>query len=152
MHRLLALPTGSTGPRWSIFPSGISRHLVSTVGLALVLGCGGGDDVSAPEGDDPPAGDLPDALVGTWRWEEIGDVICDPNTGLCSSSYARSQSLRLTDDGDFEHVLVYESNLGGCSLEVLHESAGTAAAFNRPTSASTSRAIACSRAMVIAVA
>ena len=132
MRRLLTHFAGAAG----ISPCAVSgrntrRALVAALGLALVLGCGSGDDVTAPEdgGDDnPPAGQLPDALVGNWRWEEIGDVLCDPVTGQCTSSYARSQTLRLTENGDFQHVLVFESNLSGCSLEVLHESNGTAEA------------------------
>ncbi len=112
-----------TGPA---YPSGSSRHLLTAAALTLALGCGGGGDVSAPEDDDPPGGQLPDALVGSWRWEEIGDVQCDPGTGQCASTYARSQTLRLTGEGRFTQVLVYESHLGGCSLEVLHESEGTA--------------------------
>lgn len=101
------------------------RSVAAALALALVVGCGSGDDVAAPD-DDTPGGEIPEALVGSWNWQEIGDVVCDPGTGQCGASVARSQTLRLTDDGRFTHVLVYESNLGGCRLEVLHESEGSA--------------------------
>ena len=103
------------------------RSLLVLLTLAFAPGCGSGGDAAAPERDGENAPDaLPQALVGSWKWEEIGDVVCDPATGQCTSSYARSQTLELTDAGGFTHVLVYESHLGGCSLEVLHESEGTA--------------------------
>ncbi|HXE57318.1 MAG TPA: hypothetical protein VNK43_04910 [Gemmatimonadales bacterium] len=94
----------------------------------LVLGCGGsGDDATAPDddgGEDRPGGRVPEQLVGTWNFQDAGDVYRDPNTGACSSSYARSESLYLGADGTFEHALAAESSFPPCSLTVLHESEG----------------------------
>ena len=106
------------------------RTLLTTLAITAAPGCGSGGDAAAPDGpgDNPSGGQLPDSLVGTWRWEEIGDVVCDPATGQCTNSFARSQKLELSDDGHFTHVLVYESHLAGCDLEVLHQSDGTAEA------------------------
>jgi hypothetical protein len=103
------------------------RHLSRMLGLIAVLSCGSdGDDVTDP-GDDGDVDPLPAELVGTWRFQDAGDVICDPGTGQCTSSYARSESLRLTADGAFEHALFAESNFPPCSMVIQHESHGTAA-------------------------
>ena len=110
-------------------PAVSPRSFLAAMSFVLVLGCGSGGDAAAPDGDDENApGALPDALLGSWKWQEIGDVVCDPATGQCGISFDRSQTLELTEDGRFTHVLVYESHLGGCNLEVLHESDGTAEA------------------------
>jgi hypothetical protein len=105
----------------------VSLRSLTALALALTVGCGSGGDAAAPEGDgENPPGSVPDTLVGSWKWEEIGDVVCDPATGQCITSVVRSQTLQLTEDGRFTHVLMYESHLGGCDLEVLHQSEGTA--------------------------
>lgn len=112
-------------------PAISTRLLTAAFAATLTLGCGsdGGGDATAPDDDDENApGALPGDLVGSWKWEQIGDVVCDPATGQCTSSFARSQTLALTASGGFTHVLVFESHLGGCDLEVLHQSEGTAEA------------------------
>jgi hypothetical protein len=105
----------------------VARHLAGTLALLAVLSCGsdGGDSTGPIDDGDNDA--LPAELVGTWRFQQAGDVICDPATGLCTSSYARSETLRFSGDGEFEHALFAESNFPGCSLVVQHESHGTAA-------------------------
>ena len=103
--------------------------LIAAMTTALTLACGSGGDAAAPDGNgENSPGSIPETLVGSWKWEQIGDVVCDPATGQCSSSFVRSQTLELTAQGGFTHVLVYESHLGGCDLEVLHQSEGTAEA------------------------
>jgi hypothetical protein len=98
-----------------------------TLALAATLACGSGDDATAPEdGGNPSA--LPAALVARWHFEQAGDPICDPDTGQCSSSLARSETLELTSAGTFDHALFAESNLAPCSLTAHHQSSGTAEA------------------------
>jgi hypothetical protein len=95
--------------------------------LALTIGCGSGDDTTAPPDDGTPgAGDLPADLLGEWRYEIILDQTCDPDTGLCEPTSAQSETLSFTDDGHFEHVFFGESNFPPCSMVVQHQSEGTA--------------------------
>ena len=102
------------------------RGLALALSLLGYLGCGsdGGGDLTNP--GDGGGSTLPAQLVGTWRFQNAGDVLCDPSTGQCTTSYARSESLKLTGDGHFEHALFAESNFAPCSLNVLHQSQGTA--------------------------
>jgi hypothetical protein len=93
--------------------------------LALIIACGSGGDTTAP--NNPPAGsNLPAELVGEWHYQFIGDQNCNPNTGQCVSTANQSENLTLTSNGHFEHVFVGESNFPPCSMEVLHQSEGTA--------------------------
>ena len=95
--------------------------------LALLLAQGCGSDNSTDPGDDStPA--LPTELVGTWHLSQAGDPICDPDTGECTQSFARSETLELTDDGNFDHALFFESHLPPCSLVVHHQASGRAEA------------------------
>ena len=96
--------------------------------VAAILGCGSGGDATTPDGDGPTEGALPADLVARWHLEEAGDPTCDPDTGLCSSSFARSETLELTSAGTFEHSLFAESNFPPCSLTAHHQSSGTAEA------------------------
>ena len=94
--------------------------------LAAILGCSSGDDATAPHGGGSDA--LPAELVARWHFEQAGDPICDPDTGLCTSSLARSETLELTSAGTFEHALFAESNFPPCSLTAHHQSSGIAEA------------------------
>ncbi len=95
--------------------------------LALLLAQGCGSDNSTDPGDDStPA--LPTELVGTWHLSQAGDPVCDPETGECTQSFARSETLELTDDGNFDHALFFESHLPPCSLVVHHQASGRAEA------------------------
>ena len=87
----------------------VQGSLVTLLPRLIGAAAPGGDDENAP-------GALPDALLGSWKWQEIGNVVCDPVTGQCGSSFDRSQTLELTEEGRFTHVLVYESHLGGCCI------------------------------------
>jgi hypothetical protein len=93
--------------------------------LALTLACGSGGDATAP--NDPPANSkLPAELVGEWHYQQILDQSCDPDTGQCVPTADQSETVSLGSDGRFEHVFVGESNFPPCSMEVLHQSEGTA--------------------------
>ncbi len=81
-----------------------SPLLPTGAALALALGCGSGEDATAP-GDDSPPSRLPAELVGTWRFQQILDQTCDPTTGQCVPTSAWSESLRFTVEGRFEHAL-----------------------------------------------
>src|SRR5215208_4734951 len=105
MHRFLLLPASAL--------------------LALAMGCGSGGDAAAP-GDGVPAGEVPDELVGRWRFEQILDQTCDPDTGLCVPTSAQTETLTLTSQGRFEHVLYAESNFPPCNMVVQHQSEGSA--------------------------
>jgi len=105
MHRFLLLPASAL--------------------LALAVGCGSGGDAAAP-GDGVPAGQVPDELVGRWRFEQILDQTCDPDTGLCVPTSAQTETLTLTSQGRFEHVLYAESNFPPCNMVVQHQSEGSA--------------------------
>ncbi len=105
-----------------------ARGFAVVLGLALVLGCGSGDDATGPRNDnddDPPRSEVPEEHVGTWRLQDAGDQYCDPATGQCTTSYARSESLRLTGEGRFDRALYFESNFPPCSMVVHHESEST---------------------------
>lgn len=102
------------------------RLLPATALFALSLSCSSGDGTNAPD-DGVPAGQVPDELVGTWRFEEILDQTCDPDTGLCTPTSAQTETLALTDGGRFEHVLYAESSFPPCRMVVQHQSEGTAA-------------------------
>ena len=58
--------------------------------LLLAQGCGS-DNSTAPGDDGTPA--LPAELVGTWRLSQAGEPVCDPDTGECVQSFARSETL-----------------------------------------------------------
>ena len=105
----------------------MKRPLLGTVALAMSLACGSGGDATKPDGDGSPGG-LPDALIATWHLEQAGDPVCDPDTGECTTSFARSETLELASNGTFEHALFAESNFPPCSLTAHHESSGTAEA------------------------
>ncbi len=95
--------------------------------LALTLACGSGGDATGPNA--PAAGSkLPAELVGEWHYQQILDQNCDPDTGQCVPTADQSETVTLGSDGRFEHVFVGESNFPPCSMEVLHESEGTAEA------------------------
>ena len=100
------------------------RLLPTTLLLALTISCGGGGDAAAP-GDGAPAGQVPDELVGSWRFELILDQTCDPNTGLCVPTSAQTETLTFTDEGRFEHVFFSESNFPPCSQVIQHQSEGS---------------------------
>jgi len=93
--------------------------------LLLAQGCGS-DNSTGPGVDGTPA--LPNELVGTWHLSQAGEPVCDPDTGECVQSFARSETLELTGDGDFDHSLFFESHLPPCSLVVHHQSNGSAEA------------------------
>ena len=93
--------------------------------LALAIACGSGGDATSPS-TPPPAASLPAELLGEWHYQFIGDQNCDPATGQCVSTSNQSETLSLTSAGHFEHVFVGESNFPPCSMEVLHQSEGTA--------------------------
>ncbi|MFL5490250.1 MAG: hypothetical protein ACJ8AV_02470 [Gemmatimonadales bacterium] len=95
--------------------------------LALTLACGSGSDSTtgpsnAPEG----TSNVPAELLGEWHYQFIGVPNCDPDTGQCASTSNQSETLTLSSNGHFEHVFVGESNFPPCSMEVLHQSEGTA--------------------------
>ena len=94
---------------------------------ALMLACGG-DSSSPNDGGGPSNTVLPTELVARWHLEQAGDPTCDPDTGQCTTSFARSETLELTSSGTFEHSLFAESNLPPCSLTAHHQSSGTAEA------------------------
>ena len=93
--------------------------------LALTIGCGSGGDAAAP-GDGAPTGRVPDELVGSWRFEQILDQTCDPNTGLCVPTSAQVETLSFTEEGRFEQLFYAESNFPPCSQVIQHESEGSA--------------------------
>ena len=96
---------------------------------AAILACGSGGDAASPDGGDGPSeAALPAELVARWHLEQAGDPTCDPSTGQCNTSFARSETLELTSSGTFEHSLFAESNLPPCSLTAHHQSSGTAEA------------------------
>ena len=93
--------------------------------LGLAHACGSGGDATAP--DTPTGGsNLPAELVGKWHYDVILDQNCDPDTGQCVPTADQSETLTLSSNGQFEHVFVGESNFPPCSMEVLHQSEGTA--------------------------
>jgi hypothetical protein len=96
--------------------------------LALMIPACGSDKSTAPGDDGSPSDQLPAALVGTWHLEQAGEPVCDPDTGECTQSYARSETLELTAAGSFDHALFFESNLPPCTLTVHHQASGTAEA------------------------
>jgi len=106
---------------------GARRSLALALGVALFLGCGSG---SGPTGTDSNTGHsaLPSTLVGTWRFEQIGDQNCDPDTGQCTPTIARRETVTLTADGHFEHVMYAESNFPPCSMVIAFQAEGTATA------------------------
>ena len=102
-----------------------SRPTLALLALTLACGSGGGGDATGP--NDPPAvAAIPAELVGEWHYQFIGVPTCDPDTGQCVSSADQSETLTLSSNGQFEHVFVGESNFPPCSMEVLHQSEGTA--------------------------
>jgi hypothetical protein len=96
--------------------------------LALAMACGSGGDSTGPGNpNNPPAtGSLPAELLGEWHYTQILDQNCDPDTGQCVPTSDQSETLKLSSNGHFEHVFVGESNFPPCSMEVLHQSEGTA--------------------------
>jgi len=103
-----------------------ARSRSTFVLLALAAACGSSGDSTAP--NNPPAGggNLPAELLGEWHYQFIGDQNCDPDTGQCVPTADQSETLTLSSDGHFEHVFVGESNFPPCSMEVLHQSEGSA--------------------------
>jgi hypothetical protein len=99
-----------------------------TLTVAAILGCGSGGDATSPGGGGPTTAALPAQLIARWHLEQAGDPTCDPSTGQCITSFARSETLELTSTGTFEHSLFAESNLPPCSLTAHHQSNGTAEA------------------------
>jgi hypothetical protein len=101
-----------------------ARAVLLILAIVAVPACG--SDNSTNLGDEgTPSDALPAELVGTWHLEQAGDPICDPDTGECTQSFARSETLELRNTGTFEHALFFESNLPPCNLTVHHESSGT---------------------------
>jgi hypothetical protein len=96
--------------------------------LALAIACGSGGDSTGPEDPNNPAAgsSLPGELLGDWHYTQILDQTCDPDTGQCVPTSDQSETLKLSSSGHFEHVFVGESNFPPCSMEVLHQSEGTA--------------------------
>ena len=94
--------------------------------LALTTACGAGGDATGP--NDPPAqgNNLPAELLGEWHYTQILDQSCDPDTDQCVPTSDQSETLTLSSNGHFEHVFVGESNFPPCSMELLHQSEGTA--------------------------
>jgi hypothetical protein len=91
----------------------------------LAVACGSGGDVTAPE-NPPASSSLPAELLGEWHYDQILDQNCDPDTGQCVPTSDQSETLALSSNGHFEHVFTGESNFPPCSLQVLHQSEGTA--------------------------
>lgn len=89
--------------------------------LWLIAGCGSNKPA-------PPyaAQSVPQELLGTWHYELLGDQLCDPSTGGCVPSYARSETLKLTSDERFTYVLYGETNFPPCSRVIAAEGRGTA--------------------------
>jgi hypothetical protein len=102
--------------------------LIGALTVAAILGCGSGGDATSPSGGGPTTAALPAELIARWHLEQAGDPTCDPSTGQCITSFARSETLELTSTGTFEHSLFAESNLPPCSLTAHHQSSGTAEA------------------------
>lgn len=94
--------------------------------LALAIACGSGDGGSTSPNTPPPAANIPAELVGEWHYQFIGVPNCDPDTGQCVSTSNQSETLKLSFNGQFEHIFVGESNFPPCNMEVLHQSEGTA--------------------------
>ena len=105
------------------------EFLPATAALLLTLvaasGCGS-DSSSGPGVNESPT--LPAELVATWHLSQAGDPVCDPDTGECVQSFARSETLDLADDGTFDHALFFESHFPPCDLVVHHQSRGSAEA------------------------
>jgi hypothetical protein len=93
--------------------------------LALAAACGSSGDATAPN-NPPAASNLPADLLGEWHYQQILDQNCDPDTGQCVTTADQSETIKLSADGRFEHVFVGESNFPPCSMEILHQSEGTA--------------------------
>jgi hypothetical protein len=93
--------------------------------LAMALACGSGGDSTSPN-PPSPTGNLPAELLGEWHYQFLGIPNCNPDTGQCVSTANQSETLKFSSNGRFEHVFVGESNFPPCSMEVLHESEGTA--------------------------
>jgi len=111
-------------------PCLLARTRYPLVLLALAIACGSGGDSTGPENPNnpPAAGTLPGELIGEWHYTQILDQNCDPDTGQCVPTSDQSETLKLSSNGHFEHVFVGESNFPPCSMEVLHQSEGTAEA------------------------
>jgi hypothetical protein len=107
-----------------IFPIASGALLLLTV---VASGCSSDKSTGPGSGGAPPDA-LPAQLLGTWHLEQAGEPVCDPGTGECVQSFARSETLDLGDDGSFEHSLFFESHLPPCSLTVHHQSSGRAEA------------------------
>ena len=93
--------------------------------LAMAIACGSGGDSTSPN-TPSPTGNLPAELLGEWHYQFLGIPNCNPDTGQCVSTANQSETLKFSSNGHFEHVFVGESNFPPCSMEVLHESEGTA--------------------------
>lgn len=106
-------------------PHRLSGTAALVFSLVAAAGCGS-DSSDGPSGGDSPA--LPSQLVATWHLSQAGEPVCDPDTGECVQSFARSETLDLVEDGTFEHALFFESHFPPCSLVVHHQSSGTAEA------------------------
>lgn len=97
------------------------RKLLFVGVLWLIAGCGSNDPT--PRYGAPS---VPLELLGTWHYQLFGDQLCDPSTGSCVPSYARSETLQLTSDGRFTYVLYGETNFPPCGRVITAEGRGTA--------------------------
>ncbi|HEU0035165.1 MAG TPA: hypothetical protein VFQ53_31280 [Kofleriaceae bacterium] len=88
--------------------------------IVAASGCG-------RDADGGPTKPLPPALVGEWKFEQLGDVQCDA-AGKCHPTIARRERMKLAADGAFEYSLYAESHFPPCKLVGHAQGKGTATA------------------------
>jgi hypothetical protein len=105
-----------------------TRALLIALMTIAGFSCGSRDTSNYGGNNSSSTGSVPSELVGSWHLATATSPTCDPDTGVCEDTSARSETLTIKADGSFEHSLFAESNLSQCHLQAHHQSSGTATA------------------------
>lgn len=107
--------------------SAFVRRLALVCGAALLAACGGSDAVTGPGGGGTPRSDLPEGLVGRWRYGVVSSTnFWNDHTGVyAGNAYGISDYYDFAANGTYKRLTYIYTNSYGCQTQVWTEMQGT---------------------------